>query len=39
MSSRLDPAVPNEDVVVDCLFLDQYAIGSATPAYLNFDSL
>lgn len=39
MSSRLDPAVPNADSVVDCLFLDQYPVGSATPEYLTFDAM
>jgi hypothetical protein len=39
MSSRLDPAMPNADVVVDCLFLDQYPVGSATPDYVSFDAM
>jgi hypothetical protein len=39
MSSRLDPAMPNEDVVVDCLFLDQYPVGEATPDYVSFDAM
>jgi len=39
MGSRLDPAMPDEGAVVDCLFLDQYPVGSATPEYLSFDAL
>lgn len=37
IGSRLDPAMPNADLVVDCLFLDQYPVGSASPAHLTFD--